>query len=94
VSGVEPEELTMPTTYRISIKLIKERDVGKYRVTKIIRDAQYRGYQSRFAADYWWGKLLKLLNGFLPDDFVEVGKFSDLPCEFSNKPIDSLPVIK
>lgn len=84
----------MPTTYRISIKLIKERDVGKYRVEKVIRNAQFRGYSTRFAVDYWWGKLLKLLNGFLPDDYVETRNFTDIPCEFSDKPIDSLTAIE
>jgi hypothetical protein len=52
----------MPTTYRISIKVLKERDVYKYRIEKVIRMKQFR-LNTRELTLALWDRLCKLLEG-------------------------------
>jgi hypothetical protein len=43
----------MPTTYRLSIKILKERDVGKYRIEKVIRMKQFRFGKRALTMEIW-----------------------------------------
>jgi hypothetical protein len=56
----------MPTTYRISIKLIKERDIGTIRIEKEIRSWSFR-YITRANVLRWWELLSNLMLGELPE---------------------------